>query len=145
MQGYIVVQARPQYCSNSLIVNGLFDLSLALSVTSHPLCFCPHQDFMAPFLLQMCCLDKSEHQTWNIKYHVHPKCNTKKNVKIKTFAKSISNLPIKFIYSEKATKFCKISTVDLTGTTLDILHNFVTFSENMNFNKYSMEYLWDIL
>ena len=116
MQGYIV-QARPQYCSNSLIVNGLFDLSLALSVTSHPLlCFCPHQDFMAPFLLQMCCLDKSEHQTWNIKYHVHPKCNTKKNVKIKTFAKSISNLPIKFIYSEKATKFCKISTVGLTGT-----------------------------
>ena len=93
MQGYIV-QARPQYCSNSLIVNGLFDLSLALSVTSHPLCFCPHQDFMAPFLLQMCCLDKSEHQTWNIKYHVHPKCNTKKNVKIKTFAKSILNLPV---------------------------------------------------
>ena len=26
---------------------------------------------------------------------------------------------VKFIYSEKATKFCKISTVDLTGTTKD--------------------------
>ena len=26
---------------------------------------------------------------------------------------------LKFIYSEKATKFCTISTVDLTGTTLD--------------------------
>ena len=25
---------------------------------------------------------------------------------------------VKFIYSEKATKFCEISTVDLTGTTL---------------------------
>ena len=26
---------------------------------------------------------------------------------------------VKFIYSEKATEFCEISTVDLTGTTLD--------------------------
>ena len=47
---------------------------------------------------------------------------------------------IKFIYSEKATKFCEISTIDLTGTTQDkstvaILQNFVAFSEYMNFTK----------
>ena len=45
---------------------------------------------------------------------------------------------IKFIYLEKATKFCKISTVDLTGTTwhkpsVEILQNFVAFSEYMNY------------
>ena len=48
---------------------------------------------------------------------------------------------LKFVYSEKATKFCEISTVDLTGTTSDkstveIAQNFVAFSEYMNFNKY---------
>ena len=46
---------------------------------------------------------------------------------------------LKFIYSEKATKFCEISTLLLTGTTqdkskVDILQNFVAFSEYMNFN-----------
>ena len=45
---------------------------------------------------------------------------------------------IKFIYSEKVTKFCEISTVDLTVTTKDkstveISQNFVAFSEYMNF------------
>ena len=46
---------------------------------------------------------------------------------------------IKFIYSEKATKFCEISTVDLTITSTDcyyigqILQKFVAFSEYMNF------------
>jgi hypothetical protein len=45
---------------------------------------------------------------------------------------------LKFIYSEKAIHFCKISTVDLTGTTWDkstveISQNFVAFSEYMNF------------
>ena len=48
-------------------------------------------------------------------------------------------VPVKFIYSEKATKFYKISTVDLTVTTWDkstveILQKFVAFSEYMNFN-----------
>ena len=48
---------------------------------------------------------------------------------------------LKFIYSGKATKFCEISTVDLTGTTWDkstveILQNFVAFSEYMNFNSF---------
>ena len=45
---------------------------------------------------------------------------------------------IKFIYSEKATKFCKLFTLLLTGTTYDkgkveSLQNFVAFSEYMNF------------
>jgi hypothetical protein len=45
---------------------------------------------------------------------------------------------VKFIYSEKATRFCKISTVDLSHvvpvkSTVEILQNFVAFSEYMNF------------
>ena len=41
---------------------------------------------------------------------------------------------IKFIYSEKATKFCEISTVDLSyvvpvKSTVEILQNFVAFLE----------------
>ena len=45
---------------------------------------------------------------------------------------------IKFIYSEKATKFCEISTVYLSYVvpvklTVEILQNFVAFSEYMNF------------
>jgi hypothetical protein len=52
----------------------------------------------------------------------------------------IDQLLLKFIYSEKAPKFCKISTLDLTITTwdkstVDISQNFVTFSEYMNFNQ----------
>ena len=47
--------------------------------------------------------------------------------------------PLKFIYSEKATKFCKIYTIYLTGTTkdkttLEISQNFAAFSVYMNFN-----------
>ena len=45
-----------------------------------------------------------------------------------------------FTYSEKATKFCKIFTLLLTGTTQDkskvtSLQNFVAFSDYMNFNR----------
>ena len=45
---------------------------------------------------------------------------------------------VKFIYSEKATEFCKISTLLLTGTTQDkskeeISQNVVAFSEYLNF------------
>ena len=45
---------------------------------------------------------------------------------------------IKFIYSEKATKFCEISNVDLSyvvpvKSTVEILQNFLAFSEYMNF------------
>ena len=46
---------------------------------------------------------------------------------------------IKFIYFEKATNFCEISTVDLSyvvtvKSTVEISQNFVAFSEYMNFN-----------
>ena len=57
---------------------------------------------------------------------------------------------VKFIYSEKATKICEISTLLLTGTIFDkskveISQNFVAFSEYMNFitisNYFSL--FWD--
>ena len=46
---------------------------------------------------------------------------------------------INFIYFEKATKFCKISTADLSyvvpvKSTVEISQNFVAFSEYMNFD-----------
>ena len=45
-----------------------------------------------------------------------------------------------FIYSEKATKFCEISTILLTTvhtvkSKVEILQNFVAFSEYMNFSN----------
>ena len=45
---------------------------------------------------------------------------------------------VKFIFSEKATNFCKTPTVDLSyvvkvKSMVDILQNFVAFSEYMNF------------
>ena len=45
---------------------------------------------------------------------------------------------VKFIYFEKATNFCEISTVDLSYVvtvkfTVEISENFVAFSEYMNF------------
>ena len=45
---------------------------------------------------------------------------------------------LKFIYSEKATKFCENSTVDLSyvvtvKSKVEISQNFVAFSEYMNF------------
>ena len=47
---------------------------------------------------------------------------------------------VKFIYSEKATNVCEISTVDLSyvvtvKSTVEISQNFVAFSEYMNFTK----------
>jgi hypothetical protein len=44
---------------------------------------------------------------------------------------------VKFIYSEKATKFCKIATLDLSYVAtvesfVEISQNFVVFSEYMN-------------
>ena len=46
---------------------------------------------------------------------------------------------LKFIYSEEATKFCEISTLDLSyvvtvKSTVEISQTFVAFSEYMNFN-----------
>ena len=59
---------------------------------------------------------------------------------------------IKFIYSEKATKFCEISTVDLfyvvtVKSTVEISQNFVAFSEYMNFTvqRDSMNLCWFLL
>jgi hypothetical protein len=51
----------------------------------------------------------------------------------------LSTKSVKFIYSEKATKFGEIFALLLTRTTYDkskvkILQNFVAFSEYMNFN-----------
>ena len=50
------------------------------------------------------------------------------------------NFFLKFIYSEKATKFCKISTLLLSyvvpvKSKVEISQNFVAFSEYMNFNQ----------
>ena len=47
---------------------------------------------------------------------------------------------LNFIYSEKTTKFCEISTVDLSyvvpvKSTVEISQNVVTFSEYMKFNQ----------
>ena len=61
---------------------------------------------------------------------------------------------VKFIYSEKATKFCKISTLLLTTvhtvkSKVEISQNFVAFSEYINFNMnqfpltHLSEYLWN--
>ena len=49
---------------------------------------------------------------------------------------------VKFMYSKKATKFCKIFTVDLTVTTQDkstveISKKIVAFSEYMNFTAFN--------
>ena len=46
---------------------------------------------------------------------------------------------LKFIHSEKATKFCEISTADFSyvvpvKSTVEISQKFVAFSEYMNFN-----------
>ena len=53
---------------------------------------------------------------------------------------------VKFIYSEKATKFCKISTlllptVHTVKSKVKISQNFVAFSEYMNFKHYCDAYL----
>ena len=59
-------------------------------------------------------------------------------------------LLLKFVYSEKATKFCEISTVDLSfvvtvKSTVEILQNFVAFSEYMNFNIKFIFFLPDFI
>ena len=52
---------------------------------------------------------------------------------------------VKFIYSEKATKFCEISTLDLTvlhtvKSKEEISQTFVAFSEYMNFMKQNLRF-----
>ena len=51
------------------------------------------------------------------------------------------SMKVKFVYSEKATKFCEISflllsTVHPDKSKVEISQNFVAFSEYMNFNSY---------
>ena len=53
---------------------------------------------------------------------------------------------LKFIYSEKATKFYEIFTLLLTGTTYDKINvkssqTFMAFSEYMNFNFMNLRFL----
>ena len=53
------------------------------------------------------------------------------------------HVKLKFIFSEKAAKFCKISTLLLTGTTEDkkmveIFQNFVAFPDNMKLHVYTV-------
>ena len=56
--------------------------------------------------------------------------------------KFLPDFTVKFVYSEKATKFCEIfplllSEVHTDKSKVDILQNFVTFSEYVNFTMYS--------
>ena len=53
---------------------------------------------------------------------------------------SLRFIYLKLIYSEKAAKFCKISSVDLSyvvtvKSMVEISQNFVAFSEYMNFTR----------
>jgi hypothetical protein len=72
-------------------------------------------------------------------FHVHP--NRKKKENYKKYKKYQIKLKlIKFIYSEKATKFCKIFTLLLpyvvpVKSKVKISQSFVAFSEYMNFKK----------
>ena len=62
----------------------------------------------------------------------------------------LQSIQVKFIYSEKATKFCEIFTLLLTGTTQDkskvkISENFVAFSEYVNFKKNQSTFEWTLV
>ena len=62
---------------------------------------------------------------------------------------SICMWTIKFIYSEKAKIFCEISTIDLSyvvtvKSVVDILQNFVAFSEYMNFKIFCGKKNYDV-
>ena len=55
----------------------------------------------------------------------------------------LKQMGIKFIYSEKATKFCEISPLLLSVCTVDkskgeIAQNFVAFSEYTNFTSFQI-------
>ena len=64
------------------------------------------------------------------------------NVNVRLIFIGLEESGIKFVYSEKATKFCEISTLLLTDTTKDkskveISQKILVFSEYMNFNVLS--------
>ena len=57
------------------------------------------------------------------------------------------NSEVKFTYSEKATKFCEIFTVDLSyvlpvKSMVEISQNFVAFSENMKIMSMTQEHFF---
>ena len=65
---------------------------------------------------------------------------TFKDKRIASLSQWIWQLLLKFIYSDKATKFCEISTLLLSyvvpvKSKVEISQNFVAFSEYMNFNQ----------
>ena len=70
-------------------------------------------------------------------YHLKrdTKLSVDSNDKLKIFS---LKQQIKFIDSEKATKFCKISTVVPVKSTVEISQNFVAFSEYMNVTLYRL-------
>ena len=53
---------------------------------------------------------------------------------------------VKFLYSEKATKFCEIFTLLLTAvkSKVKIAQNILAFSEYMNFSMDGNEFLWKL-
>ena len=70
----------------------------------------------------------------------HPKLWIKGCTNEVIFCKIHSKMELKFIYPEKATNFCEISTVDLSyvvtvKSPVEISQNFVAFSEYMNFTR----------
>ena len=73
---------------------------------------------------------------WFFKYFLYAKVKPIKQYENQ--ATSIQLVQNGFIYSEKATNFCEISTLDLSyvvtvKSTVEILPNFVAFSEYKNF------------
>ena len=76
-----------------------------------------------------------QEKNWKMRLHVRD-CVT---LKIKKIENSL-----KFIYSEKATKFCEISTVDLSYVVMvksrvEILQNFVAFSGPLHLVYHTIE------
>ena len=54
---------------------------------------------------------------------------------------NLTLVELKFVYSENATHFCEISTIDLSYIVTvksEISQNFVAFSEYMNFKTYTV-------
>ena len=65
----------------------------------------------------------------------------------KKFRPDANILLVKFIYSKKVTEFCEISTLLLSyvvpvKSNVEILHNFVTFSEYMNLTTLAILSSW---
>ena len=105
--------------------------------------------------VQVPCNKRESYQSGVLNYLIHLRLKSSSyelklnvmNVSWKSFCHSIYIRTVKFIYSEKATNFCKISTLLLYVCTVDkskveISQNFVAFSEYTNFRKnISTEYV----